>query len=431
MLVYAFSIIILALSISIFFDKHLSADGAHYFALILETHTFTYIDWTRQYANYFSQLLLVIAVNSGINDIDILRTIFGMSVLLPYILVFLFSLFALRGEDKSVILFVLISMITINLTSDFILVGEHQALALLSWPILFFLLRRTLLTWWDALFLFGLMFLYTRLYATALVPAVFFIVIAFWRMRNTLLIPQKVYYFVAFVFATIAAIISAYAILYPRSPGNKAGFSQVILQSICIPEVITSFIFLILFFCGWFFKRRILIWAAMIPVVIFIGYVISTKYVITAEQSFGNRSLVLTLLPFLLFMAIALHHKQVKADVTVYVAFMVFISIMAYDNFLSTVQWNHFRHQMLSVLHTRHGFVRMEDTPMNISPYKWSWTNSELSAIWSGGCVRTIVLNAENIGWEPGGPPQTFILKSYICYRDEFLMFDSSLCKCH
>ena len=67
---------------------------------------------------------------------------------------------------------------------------------------------------------------------------------------------------------------------------------------------------------------------------------------------------------------------------------------------------------------------------MSSSPYEWGWINEELSVILSKGCVKTIVLNAKNISWEPAGPPQHFILKSYVCYREEFLSYDASLCQC-
>ena len=77
--------IITTLAISIIFDKHLSADGSHYFVNILETYNFTYIDWSRQFANYISQALLVLGVNLGIKNIDFLKVIFGISLIIPYV----------------------------------------------------------------------------------------------------------------------------------------------------------------------------------------------------------------------------------------------------------------------------------------------------------------------------------------------------------
>lgn len=432
-LIYAFILIILTLSITIIFDKHLSADGVHYFVLILETQTFTYVDWTRQFANYISQILLVLAVNLGIKDLNSLSMLFGISLLLPYFLAFLLSLFALRGEDKSIILFALISMITINLTSDFVLIGEHHLLTLLSWPILFFLLRRVPLVSWDVFFLFGLMFLYTRLYSTAVVPAAFFMFIALFRVWYAPLLSQKIYYSIAATFSMVAASISIYSILYPRSLENKEGFAKIIMQSLYTPEIIASIFFLVLFFAGWFFRQQILVWAAMIPIILFAIYTGYTDYAITAIQSFENRSLALTLLPPLLLMATILHWKQREANRTIYIVFLGFVLIMLFSNILNTMKWNQFRHQVINVLQEHKGFIHVEDTPIATSPYSWFWTNSLLSVVWSNGCVKTVILNGENIGWEPPVPPQEFILKSYVCYSNtlrldyqKHILFNSS-----
>ncbi len=427
----AFTAIIFTLSISIIFDKHLSADGAHYFVEILQTHTFTYIDWARQFANYLSQIPLVLGVNLGIKDINTLSILFGISLLLPYFFTFLLSLFALRGEDKSIILFALISMITVNLTSDFILIGEHHLLALLSWPILFFLLRRAPLVNWDVFFLLGLMFIYTRLYSTAIVPAAFFMLIAFLRAWHASLISQKIYYSIAVLLAVAAEGISIYSILYPRSSANKEGFAKIILQSLYTPEIIASILFLVFFFAGWFFRHRILVWVAMIPIILFATYVGYTEYAITAKQSFGNRSLVLTLLPLLLLMTTLLHWKQKKANETVYSVFVGFVLMMLFTNIFNTTQWNQFRHQVINVLQEHSGFISNKDTSLKGSAYRWYWTMPELSVIWSEGCVKTIILNADSIGWEPYNPTQHPILISYTCYSDKLLFSNTSLCKCH
>lgn len=430
-LICSFLMIIFTLSISIIFDKHLSADGAHYFVNILETQTFTYIDWTRQFANYISQILLVLAVNFGIKNLNLLSLIFGISLLLPYFLTFLLSFFALRGEDKSLMLFVLISMITINLTSDFVLIGEHHSLALLSWPILFFLLRKVPLVRWDVFFLFGLMFFYTRLYSTAVVPAVFFMFIAFLRVWYTPLISQKIYYFIAALIAIIAEGISLYSILYPRSPGNKEGFFQIILQSLFTPEVIVSILFLILFFMGWFFRYRFLILLSIFPIILFVVFVVYTNYAISAGVSFGNRSLVLTLLPLLLLMATVLHWKQKKSNKTLYAVFIGFVLVMLFSNILNTMQWKKFRNKTIDILQSHSGFISLKDTSIRHSRYRWSWTTPELSVIWSKGCIKTIILNADGIGWEPYDPIQHPILTQYVCYDDKLLFSDTSICKCY
>ena len=105
-LIFGFGLILLALLIAVVSDKHLSSDGANYFVLILETHTFFYSDWSRQFAANLSQLPLVLSVNAGLKDIPTLRIVFGVSILVPWLLAIGLSLFALRHEDKSIMLFI-------------------------------------------------------------------------------------------------------------------------------------------------------------------------------------------------------------------------------------------------------------------------------------------------------------------------------------
>ena len=433
-LVFTMILIIFTLLVSISFDKHFSADGVHYFIKILQTYNFTYIDWTRQFANYLSQIFLVIGVNLGIKDFNILSMLYGISLILPYFLTFLLSLFALRNEDKSIMLFVFISMILINLTSDFILVGEHHLLALLSWPILFFLLRRTALVSWDIFYLFLLMFLYTRLYSTAIIPTILFMILALLRSIFALQISQRIYYTIAGLLSMVAGAISIYSILYPRSIENKAGFSEIILQSLYTPEIIASIFFLIFFFTGWFFRQRILVWISIIPIIFFLIYTYHTDYAITAGQSFGNRSLTVTLLPLLLLIATILHWKMKEAIKSIYIIFMSFILMMLFSNILNTLKWNQFRKEVLNILQTENGYILNKDTSLVKSEYKWSWTMSQLSVVWSRGCVKTIILNDSSISWEPFNPLKESILASYTCYNDKlFKLFSSntSLCKCY
>ena len=77
--------VLTAMMFAVFSDKHLSADGANYFTILLSDQDFTYKDWTRQFANYVSQIFLLIFLKFGSYDISDLSTIFGISILVPWI----------------------------------------------------------------------------------------------------------------------------------------------------------------------------------------------------------------------------------------------------------------------------------------------------------------------------------------------------------
>jgi hypothetical protein len=428
--VLQFGLILPALWFAIASDKHLSADGVNYFTIILETQAFTFIDWSRQFANYLSQLLLVLAVNSGIVDIPTLRILFGTSLLVPWLLAFGLSLFALRNEDKSAMLFMMISMVSVNLTSDYILSGEHHVMALLSWPILFLLLRRAALQWYDAVLLWGLLILFSRLYPTALILAALFLLIGSHRAAYAESYRQRTIFLGAILISAVVICIAAYYMLEPRSSSNRASFSAAIIKAILSPHSATSAAFTALFFVGWLFRRRVLVLAAVLPLVCFAAYVVWTGDSLTAGQSFGHRTLSISLLPILILLAVSVHWKERRADSTTASVSTVFVAVMVIANIYTTLQWAQFRDQMRFLLAENEGMVPIETTVLERSSQRWRWNNEQLSVVWSDGCVRSVILNEEDGRWQPKGPPEAFRLREYSCYTSEFLRYDPSLCLC-
>jgi hypothetical protein len=122
-------------------DKHLSTDGVNYFISVLENRTFMHIDWARHHAQYINQFPLLMAVRAEITSIIILSWLYAAGIYLPYLIAYVLCIYALRGMDKQIMVFFIFGTVGINLSSDYILAGEHQVMALLTWPILFLLLR--------------------------------------------------------------------------------------------------------------------------------------------------------------------------------------------------------------------------------------------------------------------------------------------------
>lgn len=424
------TLILAALLLSVFSDKHLSADGANYFTIILESHTFTYIDWTRQFANYLSQFPLVFAVNLGVRDIPFLSIISGMSVLFPWVFSIGISFYLLRNEDKSVLLFMIISMVSVNLSSDYILCCEQHASTLLSWPILFGLLKKTELSWLDGVFLLVLTFLYTRLYPTSIIPAILFFCIGIYRAIHLDSLTQRIILFGANFLLSLSIAISTYAILYPRDVGNKARFSSAIIPSLMSPEGIVSVAFLLILIIGWWWNRKTLLRLSLLPVAVFAIYILFREHAIASYLSFSSRTFTLTLLPLLLLAAAGTVRMGYRADSTVTNIIAQFVLMMTISNIQSTLEWRKFKADFLKVLDENTGMVPVEKTLLASSHCRWSWNNKQLSDIWSNGCVQSIVRNDENVGWEPDGPPKYFPLKNYTCYTQEFSRYDPELCIC-
>lgn len=183
--VLLFLLISFAVIQSLIIEKHFSADGAHYFTTILDSKNFTYIAWSRQFANYLTQLPLVLAVKLGLKDIPLLSKLFAIGLYFPYIASFALCIYAIRRENSLLLVFPLISIVGINLPGDYILIGEHHVMVLLSWPILLLSLRKEPLTWSDGGLLWLLLALFSRTYEAATIPAVIFSTIFVIRLSRT------------------------------------------------------------------------------------------------------------------------------------------------------------------------------------------------------------------------------------------------------
>lgn len=428
--IFGFGAVLLALGAAILVDKHLSADGVNYFTIVLETHDFFRGDWWRQLANYLSQAPLVVAVNAGVKNMSALSLVFGASILFPWLLALGLSLFALRDEDKSVLIFMMVSMVSINLGSDFILTGEHQVMVLLTWPILFYHLRISQLRWYDALILWSLLLLFSRLYPTAVIPAAIFLLIAVVRIVRSSPYKQKVVFLGASLLSSIVIAAGTYTILYPRAVENKQAFLESILRPFGTSVALTAMAFAVLLSAGWFWRKRFLVWLSLLPVVGFLAHIVLTRDFLSSGESFEYRTLTLTLLPVLMLGAVAIHCRRRTLDNRIALVVGAFIAVMITGNLYGTWQWSQFKSQMTEILIARDGLVPIESTDLNGSLLGWPWNNAQLSVVWSQGCVRSILLNADGAAWQPAGPPQTFRLKEYLCYTAEFQQYDPTLCLC-
>ena len=86
-----FGLISVALFDAFSIEKHLSADGVHYFVRVLDSGTFLQVDWARRFAEYIIQWPLVFAVRAGVTHVPVLSAFFALGIYLPYLLSFTLS----------------------------------------------------------------------------------------------------------------------------------------------------------------------------------------------------------------------------------------------------------------------------------------------------------------------------------------------------
>ncbi len=437
---YIFYLLFIIISLTLFnsfcVDKHLSADGVYYFAWILDNGDFIKFDWSRQFADYLTQWPLVLAVKFGLTNIQILLKFFALGLYFPFMISFLLCVYALRKEAKSLLIFPLMSMAAVCLSSDFILISESLVMANMSWPILLILLRRDPLSWIDGILLWILLVIFCRLYQTSIIPAFIYVFICIGRLLNDKDSKQKVILISAILLCLIGIAVSFYFILYPRDTANAAGFLFGMVASLFMSAAI---ILLIVKSLVPFRKNfRSVIFSILLILAIQIIIFVVVEQALKAEilvhslgdgalacVSFINRSLTITLLPALLITAVLVKFCKIQLDRFCVLSLSLFILIMVAESLCTTYEWKVFRDQLTQIVKTGNGYIQIEDTSIKGNPCRWSWNNTELGLVWSAPNIKSIILNESRLNsnnhWQPFDPRETLILKRYLKYDDSLL----------
>jgi hypothetical protein len=425
-----FGIFFSVLVLKIGTDKHLSLDGVNYFFMVLEAQDFSKVAWSRQFAEFVNQWLLVLSVRWGGTNIPTLTKIFGISIALPYAISFLLCYWARRGEDKSDLFFPLLSLASISTVGDYDLACEHHVMMNVAWPIYFLLTSREKLLWLNGLVLCSLLVLFLRLYETAIFPGCLFFLICTIKAYRTKENKEKFVLIISMILLTIAIVIAIYYIIVPRSPTNKGSFVDSMQLVLRTKEILAFGAFFALLWLGWMtnrFRRRLKITffcLSILPVIWYIGVRTNTDYAINANLSFGSRTLSAWLFPGVLLAALLVKITKGKINNFGITASSIFIVVMVCVNLLDNRYWSEFRQETRRIVRSEQGFVEIEKTSLWSDPYKdyrWDWNNSQLGLIWSYPCVNAILLNPKNVGWQPFNPLTERPLQKYLQYGSNFL----------
>ena len=407
-------------------DKHLSADGVNNLAIVIETHDFIRAGWGRQSAHCQVQWPLVLGVAAGVRDIPTLSWLYALGIYLPFLLSFAICLFALRGQNRSLLAFPLLSMVGIALSSDYMLPGAHNVMASLTWPILLLLLRRRALAWADGVLLWGLLLLFFRTYEPGAAPAVLFVLAAairLWRGPKRRTWKQRVILIGCLTLGMLVILASVGCVVNHHAPGNRASFVVAIIQQLASLEACVSLCFCVLITLAVVSRWKVLAIAfaiaALVPVALYRYYaVLFAPYGVSASVSFACRSLCVTLLPLLLVSAVATWYVRGKLGRIGWTVLAVFVATMVVGNLRFSSDWNDFRKSVTHVVTTEEGFVPIEKTGLSGNRCGWDWNNTQLGLVWSAPNVRAILLNAENLAWEPFDPRRQLILQEYLAYDE-------------
>lgn len=426
--IFLFFLITLSLFNSFSIDKHFSADGSYYFSKILEKKDFTKVDWTRQNSDYLNQWMIVLGLKLGITNLNVLNFLFFAGIYSIYLFSFLISWFVLSSDKKYMMIFPIFSMIAVNLSSDYILVGESQVLALLTWPILFLLLKNKL----SSLEQFGLWFLlisYIFIYPSAMFTSLIFIGLIIKRYFKISNIKEKTNLVISLGISLLIMLFSFYSIIFPRSLENSKSFYNGIFLVLSNWPAVLAILFILIFLVGVFLKKRYLLYLSLGVLGIYLILIFVFNHGISALTSCSSRTLTATFLPVLMILGILFWFYEVKMSNLAYFSVVLFVLIAIVGNIYYSNDWKNYKQDFVKVLNSNTGFINLEKTNISNNPYSWFWTNSVLSVLWSHECVNSIVLNKAGV-FEPFDPHEKLILKEYVNYTHSFdnLNFNVSFC---
>ena len=427
---FLFTIISIVLANFYLIDQHLSADGAFLFQIILDRETFTHGgNYFRIISVLLTQWPIVFLVKCGVTDLASLKLAYAFGLYFPYAFSFLLCVRALRGRNLFLLIFPILSMVVINLNISYMLISEAHVMACLSWPVLF-LLCRIDDTRADKILLVFLLVIYSRTYESVVATSFIFlwiIVIRCWFLKNR---KEPVFHLLLITICLITFVMSFYAGIHPSAPENKKSFLRSIISVYASPQLYIPVLFIVLLIFALLKKNAGYRLALFIPIFWYALVLLTHDHGLSQYASFSTRVTSLSLLPLLLAACFILSFGRFRHDKAVLLACFLFVSVVSSGHIRYSKDWKSFKSSMVQVLQQNSGFVRIEQTELNNSKCAWSWNNPELSVIWSGGCVKSIILNKPGFKWQAYDPEKELILKRYVKYDSFFRGIDNSISTC-
>jgi len=379
-------------------DKYFSADAAFYFVRMLDAGHFMDFAWSRNHAVYLTEWPVILAVNSGTTNLDVLQWLHGFGIFMPALFSIVLSIAFCPKTLRSLLLLHALSFFSLTYPADNIMTGESHVLVFLTWPILFALLSDRLQDNRYFAVLMAVLLAYTRLYESALFTAPLLMLILLYRLYKKELQLSSVKKLSIVSLLLAAAVIAVWAVVFPRDPNNRTDFVGAMASGLTHPQFLASFIFLIFWYWSAASKRNGLSIIGLVISTALVGYFLFSKTCVSASISFACRTLSFTTLPLMMLAAWRL--SQLKTIDCHQTSTRLFLLLMVGFHFMLSRSWMDYRDNFRNALINNQGFVDVRSTGLNQHPQKWYWTNPILSYLWSEGDVKTIILN-ETGNYEP------------------------------
>ncbi|MDO1584367.1 hypothetical protein [Rhizobium oryzicola] len=396
-------------------DRILSADGAYYLARLADWHGFVLVGWHRSNAQFATQWLPVYGSRLFDLSLEELKGLYSLNVYLVAVVSFLLCSAWMRSAPTLLAL-PLLSFVLLEFNSTFIIMGEHHVLALAVWPILAFCLFPST-RWYDWGLFLGLCLLATRSYeAGAIVLALPFLLCLWnaWAYRAS---HQRWLWVLAGIILAIGIVISIDGIIHPRDVSNYMGFREQVLVALGSPLAQVALAMSIATVAGLYFgQARYLLLGVVASIGIILGQQM-TFHKVTALQSFSARTFTVSVLPFLLAIAIAYGKLGIGRDFSRKSAavFLMFMGVACFYSLITEWRWHKVTTRIEQTLKSHSGFVPVSETGLSMDEFVGTFTIPTMSVFMSGRCVSSILQLPEGY-WLPYDLVKDNVLSRYRQY---------------
>jgi hypothetical protein len=397
----------------------LYADGSYYFLEVLKAGNFTGMITSRSYAAYLFQFPVVIALALGINSIPCLTFLFGIGCFCAWPL----AMFVCYRMAPGHFWLVMLACAAGYLNAAFMAVGEHIVAHAFFWPVVFAILFVRPLTPFAAVSLLGSSIMLIRSYESMLFLGPILIGLLAWRMVSDREQPwRKAVMGAAMVFIALAIYIAWLGIKYPNAenPYGLESFKQGFFREIEYPAWTVK---LSLLWAGLMIvamvpaiaaglKRPAGITFSILVVLIWGLYPIFEPQNLHPTEQYACRFLdllvPLALTPVAVLLIFRPQWLATKIPDLVRLSAVMLVAQSLWQ-LSATYQWNRHISSWKSMLASGSGPLRpFGDTGFNAPAL--SWANPCVSLMIGPTRVRSIIMPAHAIPWQPFDPlkPQTF-----------------------
>lgn len=399
----------------------LSADGAYFFMRALDDGRILVPEPSRVFASVIQMWPVTLAVRAGVTSLPVLKALFHAALYLPFLAAFLICVPVTRAlRDDALLLFPLASHLLVSLPASSILAGQNEVLAVVVWPALFLALRERL-SRMEGWLLLVLLVLMTRLYESAVLPAMLLFALTAVR-QFTPGCRQRGLFAAAAVLSLVTPVLAVYSTFADFTATSQGDFlsalSMPILRHPQMHPMLSLSAFSLALLAAAVFApvslRKWLLAGALAGAVAGIALGL-WGLTAAANTSFNLRTLTFTLLTPLMLLAVLWHMRRPVLPAAVLGTGAAVMLLLVAGYAVSWQGWVDYRRAFRAELARDGGYVNIEETPLAMNAQRWRWTPSVLSVLWSGGCVRTMLWTPGNVDW-PVHLRQQFPLQAYVQY---------------